>query len=54
MQAKSSSGYDKISSKLLNKIIDIFAVPLSFIFNESFTQGIFPDRLRIAKVIPIL
>ena len=35
------------------KIIDTIAVPLSFIFNKSFTQGIFPDRLKIPNVIPI-
>ena len=37
MQAKTSSGCDNISSKLLHKIIDTIAEPLSFIFNKSFT-----------------
>ena len=50
MEAKSSSGYNDISSKLLHKIIDTIAVPLSFIFNKSFTQGIFLTNLKLPKL----
>ena len=36
--------------KLLNKYISI---PLSSLINESFSSGIFPNKLKIAKVTPI-
>ena len=50
---KSSTGYDNISSKLLKYIGDIVSVPLSVIVNQSLCTGIFPDKLKIAKVIPL-
>ena len=51
MPKKQLIGYDKISSYLLSLIIDEIAQPLSFIFNKSIVQGIFPDQT--AKVISI-
>ena len=46
-------GMDNISSKLIKKIINSITFPLTFIFNLSFTTGIVPDLLKIAKVIPV-
>ena len=43
----------KSSSKLLKYIGDIVSVPLSIIVNQSLCTGIFPDKLKIAKVIPL-
>ena len=42
-----------MSTYLLSLVIDEIAQLLSFIFNKSIVQGIFPDQLKIAKVIPI-
>ena len=53
LKPKSSTGYDNISSKLLKYIGDIVSVPLSVIVNQSLCTGIFPDKLKIAKVIPL-
>ena len=53
LKPKNSSGHDNISSKLLIEIKDIIACPLSIIINQSICTGIFPDRLKIAKVIPL-
>ena len=53
LKPKSSCGYDNISSKLLKYIGDIVSVPLSIIVNQSLCTGIFPDKLKIAKVIPL-
>ena len=50
---KSSTGYDNISSKWLKYIGDIVSVPLSIIVNQSLCTGIFPDKFKIAKVIPL-
>jgi len=46
-------GVDNISSKILKKISYSIIFPLTFIFNLSFTTGIVPDLLKIAKVIPV-
>ena len=46
-------GIDNINSKLLKEVSDIIVDPLAYIFNLSFTKGIVPDLLKIAKVIPI-
>ena len=39
---------------LQTKVINELSLSLSIIFNKSFELGQFPDRLKIAKIIPIL
>ena len=46
-------GCDRISTSLLKQIIHVIASPLTHIINQSLLQGVFPDLLKIAKVIPI-
>ena len=46
-------GYDGISSKILQTLGYVISPILSNIFNKSMQLGIFPDKLKIAKVIPI-
>ena len=53
LATKSSCGHDEISTKLLKLIVPSVAVPLTLIINQSLNTGIFPDRLKIAKVIPL-
>ena len=48
-----SAGFDGIEINLVKKVIHIICLPLSKIFNASLTSGIVPDKLKIAKVIPI-
>ena len=50
---KSSSGHDHISNKLLKGIGEAISYPLMIIFNQSITQGIFPDIMKLADVIPL-
>ena len=50
---KKSSGYDDISNALLKQIINEIAIPLAHVFNLSIVNGIVPDKMKIAKVIPI-
>ena len=50
---KDSEGIDGMSTKFLKRICEQIARPLSFIINQSLFSGIFPDRLKIAKVIPL-
>ena len=50
---KKSCGIDHITSKLLKRVSIIIAAPLAHIVNQSLCTGIFPDRLKIARVIPL-
>ena len=49
LKAKKSMGYDNISQILLQKS----AKPLTCIINQSLKTGVFPNNLKIAKIIPI-
>ena len=50
---KDSMEYDDISMWVLSKIAPQVVKPLVHIFNLSFTTGIFPCEMKIAKVIPL-
>ena len=53
IDTKKSFGYDKVRPLLLSSAaLEIFR-PLTHIINLSLKHGIFPDNLKIAKVIPI-
>ena len=53
LDKKKSFGVDKIHPFLLSTAaIEIFK-PLTYIINLSITQGVFPDSLKVAKIIPI-
>ena len=53
LSSKNSCGSDGLSTNFLKRISKIIAAPLSVIINQSLVTGIFPDRLKIAKVIPL-
>ena len=53
MRTKTSQGVDGISTKLLKFIQDTVAKPLAVIINQTLKSGIFPEKLKIAKVTPI-
>jgi len=42
-----------MSSSLLRDCIDHIALPLLYIYNLSFDAGIFPEQLKISKVVPV-
>ena len=46
-------GWDGISAKLVKCSIRRYVAQLAYIVNLSLTQGVFPDELKIAKVIPL-
>ena len=50
---KYSYGYDGISSALLKIIINEITPSLTLIINQCLTTGIFPDKLKIGKIIPV-
>ena len=48
-----SSGPSSIPTKLLKLVRNEISPTFSEICNSSFTEGIFPDKNKIAKVIPV-
>ncbi len=51
--SKSSTDLDGLSTKFLKQIIHYIAVPLTHIFNLSFNTGLFPDKFKESRVVPI-
>ena len=53
MKPKVSTGYDSISAKLLKQTCEGLILPLLHIVNLSLSTGIVPDKMKLAKVVPI-
>jgi len=53
LKSRKSVGEDNISCKLIYEIKEILAPLLQHIFNTSVIKGIFPNKMKIAKVIAI-
>ena len=50
---KKSTGFDNIDMTIVKQVISHIVKPLSYICNMSLTSGIFPNNMKIAKVIPL-
>ena len=50
---KNSTDCEGFSMSVIKKIIKDVIKPFTFICNYSFSSGVFPERLKIAKVIPL-
>ena len=48
-----ATGPASIPLKMLYVVADIIVFPLCHIINVSFSTGIFPDKLKVAKVLPL-
>ena len=46
-------GPNSIPLKNLKTLSPLISSPVSHIINESFQSGIFPDKIKVAKVIPL-
>ena len=53
IQPKTSCGFDGISSQLLKSLKPALTQSLRLITNQILSTGIFPDKIKIAKVVPI-
>ena len=49
----SSPGWDNIPTLIAKHVIHCYIKPLVFLINQSLTEGVFPDELKLAKVIPV-
>ena len=47
------TGPASIPLKMLKVVTDIIVIPLCHIINVSFSTGVFPDILKVAKVLPL-
>ena len=52
LRTKKSYGHDGISMRLLKFLLPAVIKPLTILINKSLATGIFPDKLKIAKVMP--
>ena len=50
---KTSYGHDNISNTLLKQLSPSISFTLNKIFNQSIAQGIFPNAMKLAEVIPL-
>ena len=48
-----SAGWDEIPTTIFKPCAELYIKPLTYLINESIAQGVFPDELKIAKVVPI-
>ena len=53
LKPNKTPGYDNINVNVVKKIYKELKAPLMRVFNLSLSTGIFPDKLKIAKVSPI-
>ena len=53
IKPKSSSGQDEISTKLMEATITHIINPITHVINQPLQRGIVPDKMKIAKVVPI-
>jgi hypothetical protein len=53
LKNKLSAGIDEIPDYVVKQCIKLLKKPLANIYNASLESGIFPDQLKIAKVIPV-
>ena len=49
----SSPGWDHLSPFVMKQYVDTYVEPITVLINNSFYHGIFPDELKLARVVPI-
>ena len=53
LKLNKSPGYDEISFKVVTKCFSELCEPLKHVFNFPIETGVFPDKLKIARVSPV-
>jgi len=53
LKGNKSPGYDDISTKAVKAVAQFMSNPMSEVFNISLFVSEFPDKLKLAKVIPV-
>ena len=50
---KTSYGHDKVSNTLLKLLSTLISYPLQVIFKQLIYQGVFPDKMKLAEIVPL-
>ena len=53
LKSSKSSGSDDIAPRVVKECIHLFVEPLCDIINKSLSQGVVPDKLKVAKIVPV-
>jgi exonuclease III len=53
LKRNKAPGYDDVSSNIVITVMDSILVPLLHCIKLSFKEGVFPNKLKIAKIVPI-
>ena len=53
LKAKTYSGYENISPRIIKKVSNVISEPLAHVFNLTFLNGAIPEKPEIALVTPI-
>ena len=53
LKNKTSTGVNGLSNQLIKMAKNVLVKPLTIIINQMIVTGIFPDQLKISKVIPL-
>ena len=49
----STAGYDDLQPSIMKMLTKVYIKHLTYLINITIKQGIFPEELKLAKVIPI-
>ena len=52
-KSKTSCDHNNIDMVIVKQVIDYIAKPLAHVCSKSFECGVFPDNMKVAKVIPL-
>ena len=53
LKSSSSCGWDEIPPSVVKQTLESTLLPLTHVINLSLSTGVFPDEMKIAKVIPL-
>ena len=53
LKAKTSYGYDEISTKILKISVSFISSPINYICNKMLFRGVFPDGLKYTIIKPL-
>jgi hypothetical protein len=53
LRGKCSSGFDDVTDSIVKKCVQFIKKPIADICNASFASGVFPEKLKTAKIKPL-
>jgi hypothetical protein len=53
LKSSKTHGYDEISNNILKACKSVISKPISYLCNKAIHEGIFPDRLKYATIVPV-